>query len=149
MSYDDAVVILADGKTRQLTGVSRKISLMQWVDTDGNTHLRGDNDFVRVLAKHKGRTAGLADPETTKLLRADPLAFKVDAHNIVYSWCTQIPKGEATSGTILASRLITYGTKGAKAGVMNPVLTSKEEHGAKGNAVRLHRWLLVIEYVTP
>ena len=45
----------------------------------------------------------------------------------------------------MASRLSTCGTKGARAGVMNPVLqkfsTSKEEHGAKGNAVRVHRWL--------
>ena len=44
-----------------------------------------------------------------------------------------------------ASGLSTYGTKGARAGVMNPVLqkfsTSKEEHGAKGNAMRVHRWL--------
>ena len=35
--------------------------------------------------------------------------------------------------------------KGARAGVVNPVLqkisTGKEEHGAKGNAVRMHRWL--------
>ena len=60
MSYD-AVVILTDRKSRQLTGVSRKISPVQRVDTDGNSHLRGDNDYVRVLAKHKGRTTAHAD----------------------------------------------------------------------------------------
>ena len=36
-----AVVILTDGKTRQLTGASREISSMQRVDTDETTHLRG------------------------------------------------------------------------------------------------------------
>ena len=35
MSYD-AVVILTDGKTRQLKGASREISPMQRVDTDEN-----------------------------------------------------------------------------------------------------------------
>ena len=44
---------------------------MQRVDTDGNTHLRGDNDEVRVPAKNKGRTTGHAGPETTEGLRAD------------------------------------------------------------------------------
>ena len=56
---------------RQLTGVSRKIPPMQRVDTDGNSHLRGDNVHVRVPAKHKGRTIGHAVPETTDGLRAD------------------------------------------------------------------------------
>ena len=51
---------------RQLTGVSRKISSTQRVDTDGNRHLRGNNDYVRVPAKHKSRTTGHADPETTE-----------------------------------------------------------------------------------
>ena len=128
MSHD-AVVIVTERKSRQLTGVSR--SPMQRVGTEGNSHLRGDNDYVRVPAKHKGRTTRRADPETTEGLRADPPAGNVDFYNIVYSWCFQIPTGEATSGAILASRLFSYGTKGAKAGVMNPVLqkfsTSKEE----------------------
>ena len=53
MSYD-AVVILTERKTRQLTDVRRKISPMQRVDTYGNSHLRGDDDYVRVPAKHKG-----------------------------------------------------------------------------------------------
>ena len=52
-----------------------------------------------------------------------------------------IPKREASSGVILVSRLSIYGRKGARAGVMNLVLqkfsTSKEEHGAKGNFVRV------------
>ena len=39
---------------------------MQRVDTDGYTHLRGDNDHVRVLAEQKGRTTGHADRETTE-----------------------------------------------------------------------------------
>ena len=52
MSYD-AVVILTDRKTRQFTGVSRKISPMQRIDTDVNSNVRGDNDHVRVPAKHK------------------------------------------------------------------------------------------------
>ena len=47
-----AVVILTDGKTRQPTGASRENSLMQWIDTDEKTHLRGGNDYVHVLAKH-------------------------------------------------------------------------------------------------
>ena len=121
MSYD-AVVILTDRKTRQLTGVSRKISPMQRVDTDGNSHLRGDNEYVRVPAKHKCRTTGHADSETTEGLRADLPAGNVDSHKIVCRWCAQIPKGEATSGAILASRLSIYGSQGARAGVMNPVL---------------------------
>ena len=52
-----------------------------------------------------------------------------------------IPKGEATSGAMLASRLSIYGTLGARAEVMNPVSqkfsTSKEEHEAKGNTERV------------
>ena len=46
----------------------------------------------------------------------------------------------------LALRLFIYGTKGARAGITNLVLqkfsTCKEEHGAKGNAVRVHRWFI-------
>ena len=82
MSYD-TVVILADGTTRQLTGASREISPMQWVHTDEKTHLRGDNDYVRVLAKHKGRTTGHADPETTERLGVDRPADNADFHNII------------------------------------------------------------------
>ena len=77
------------------------------------------------LAKHKGRTTGHADHETTEGFSADPPAGKVDSYNIVYSWRFQIPKGEATSEAIWASRLLTYDTKGARAGVMNPVLQKK------------------------
>ena len=110
MSYD-AIVLLTYRKTRQLTGVSRKISPMQRVDTEGNTHLRRENDYVRVPAKHKGRTTRHALSETTEGLRADLLISNVDSYNIVYSWCIQIPKGEAMSGAILASRLFIYGTK--------------------------------------
>ena len=83
---------------------------MQRVDTDGNTHPRGFNDHVRVPAKHKGRTIGHADHETTEGCSADPPAGNVDSHIIVCSWCAQIPKGEATSGAILASRLSIHGT---------------------------------------
>ena len=138
---------LTDRKTRHLTGASREISPMQRVDIDGNSHLQGDDVHVRVPTKHKGRTTRHADHETTEGFRADPPPGNVDSYNIVYSWCIQIPKAEATSGAaILASRLFIYGTKVAKAGVMKPVLqifsTGKEEHGAKGNAVRAHRWLL-------
>ena len=43
MSFD-AAVLLTDGKTRQLTGASREMSLKQRVDTDENAHLRGDSD---------------------------------------------------------------------------------------------------------
>ena len=78
MSYD-AVVILTDRQMRQLTGVSRKISPMQRVDTDGNTHLRGDSDYVCVPANHKGRTTRHANSETPEGLRADPLTGKVDS----------------------------------------------------------------------
>ena len=112
--------------------------------------MRGDKDYVRVTGKHKGRTTGHTDPETTEGFRADPPAGNVDLHNIVYSWCAQahvsiqacdftdeyfqgqgigrisayhVPKGEATTGTILASLLSIYGTRGAKAGVMNPCVT--------------------------
>ena len=141
---------------------------MQRVDTDENAHLRGDSDYVHVFAKHKGRTTGHADSETTEGLCSDPFTGKVDFHNTVCAWCAQahvhlhscdstngysqgqeidrillyrIPKGQAANGAILASRLSTYGTKGARAGVMNPALqmfsTSKEEHGAMGNTVRV------------
>ena len=52
-----------------------------------------------------------------------------------------IPKGEATSEAILASRLSIYGAMGARADVMNPVSqqfsTGKEEHGAKDNSERV------------
>ena len=41
MSYD-AVAFLTGRKTRQPTAVSRKISPMQQVDRDGNSHLRGE-----------------------------------------------------------------------------------------------------------
>ena len=167
MSYD-TVVILTDGKTRQLSGASREISLTQWIDTAENTHLRGGNDYVHVFAKHKGRTTSHADLETTEGLCADPPAGNEDSHNVVHSWCAQvhvsihscdftngyfqgreigqislyhIPKGEATCGAILASRLSIHGTKGARAGVMNTVLqkfsTCKEQHGGKGNTVRV------------
>ena len=93
--------VLTDRKTRQLTGVSRKISPVRRVDTGGNSHLRGDHDHVRVHAKHKGRTTGCADHETTEGFSAEfpQLAFL---------------KGEGTSGSILASRLVTYGTNVAK-----------------------------------
>ena len=63
------VQLLTGRKMRQLTGVSRKISPMQRVDA--NTHLRGENDFVRVPAKHKGRTTRHAVPETTEGFRAE------------------------------------------------------------------------------
>ena len=78
---------------------------MQRFDTDGNTHLRGDNDLVRVLAKHKGRTTRHADPETTEGLRADFTTGTVDFHKIVCSWCAQIPQADVASEAILASRL--------------------------------------------
>ena len=81
----------------------------------------------------------------TLRLRADPPAGNVDSHNIVCSWCAQSPKGEATSGAILASGLYVCGTKGAKAGAMNPVLqkisTDNEKHEANCSSVRVHRWL--------
>ena len=52
-----------------------------------------------------------------------------------------IPKGEATGGAMLASRLSVCGTKGTRAGVTNPVLQKfsacTEEHGAKGNSARV------------
>ena len=51
------------------------------VDTEENAHLRGDNDYVHVLAKHKGRTTGHADTETTEGLCADPFSGRVDSHN--------------------------------------------------------------------
>ena len=122
---------------------------MQRVDKDENIHLRGDDDYVRVPAKHKGRTTGHADLETTEGLCADPPAGNVDSHKIVCSWCAQahvsihscdftngyfqgqeidvislyhITKGEATSGVILLSLLSIYGTKSVRAGVMNLVL---------------------------
>ena len=87
MSYD-AVVILTDRKSRQLTGVSRKISPVQRVDTDGNSHLRGDNDYVRVLAKHKGRTTAHADLRQLKdfaqilplVMWIPTISFTVGAH---------------------------------------------------------------------
>ena len=81
-SYD-AVVILTGGKTRPLTGASREISPMQWVDTDGNSHLRGDHDHVRVPAKHKCRTTGHADHETSEGFSADPPAGIVDSYNTI------------------------------------------------------------------
>ena len=106
--------------------------------------------------------------ETTEGLCADPFTGKVDFHINVCGWCAQahvpihsrdfangyfqgqeivqillyhIPKGEATSGAMLASRLSIYGTMGARAEVTNPVSqkfsTSKEEHEAKGNTERV------------
>ena len=97
----DAVVNLTDGKTRQLTGARREISPMQWVDTDENTHLRGESDYVRVLAKHKGRTTGHADLETTEgLLRRSSCwkcglsttSFAVGVHKLMYTSIHAIPR---------------------------------------------------------
>ena len=53
MSFN-AVVILTDEETRQLTDASRETYPMQRVDTDQNAHLRGGNDYFCVAAKHKG-----------------------------------------------------------------------------------------------
>ena len=88
MSFN-AVDILIDEETRQPTDASREIYPMRRVDTDKNAHLRGDNDFACVPAKHKGRLAGYGDVETTEGLRADPLAGSMDSNNIVCSWCAQ------------------------------------------------------------
>ena len=132
---DHAVVILTARKTRQLTSVSRKISPTQRVDTDGNTQLRGDTNFVRVPAKHKSRTTRHADPETTEGLRADPPTNNVDSHTVVCSWCTQIPRVDATSGSILPSRLSICGAKAQELESRSPcykkIPKNKEEHGAK------------------
>ena len=134
----NAVDILTDEETRQLTDASREAYPMQRVDTDKNAHLRRDNDYDCVLAKHKGRLVGYGDIETTEGLRTDPLAGDVDSPNIFCSWCAQahvsihscdftngysqgqeidrillylIPKEGVTSGAILLSRLPIYGTK--------------------------------------
>ena len=88
MSFN-AVDILTDEETRQPTDASREIYPMRRVDTDKSAHLRGDNDFACVPAKHKGRLAGYGDVETTEGLRADPLAGNVDSNNIICSWCAQ------------------------------------------------------------
>ena len=88
MSFN-AVVILTDEETRQLTDASRETYTMQWVDTDKNALLRGENDCVCVPAEHKGRFIGCGDFETTEGLRADPLAGNVDSHNIFCSWYAQ------------------------------------------------------------
>ena len=57
MSFN-AVDILTDEETRQLTDAGRGTYPMQRVDTSKNTHLRGDNVYVCVLARHKGRLVG-------------------------------------------------------------------------------------------
>ena len=43
----------------------------QRTDSDENANLRGNTDYLRVLVKHKGRTARHADFETTEGLCAD------------------------------------------------------------------------------
>ena len=88
MSFN-AVEILTDEKTGELTDASREIYPMQRVDTDKNAHLRGDNDYVCAPAEHKGRLIGCGDFETTEGLRADPPAGNVDSHNIFCSWYPQ------------------------------------------------------------
>ena len=98
---------------------------MQRVDTDENAHLRGDNDHVRVPAKHNCRTTRHADHEMRQRKDLAQILTQIMWIPTILStvgFFFQIPKGEATSGAILASRLFTYGTKVAKAGVMNPVL---------------------------
>ena len=42
---------------------------MQWVDTDENTHLRGDNVYVHGLAKHKAQF--LKSPVAHTISRTD------------------------------------------------------------------------------
>ena len=64
MSFN-AADIRTDEETRQLTGVSRQIFPMQRVDTDKNAHLRGDDDYVRVAARHECRSVGYGNFETT------------------------------------------------------------------------------------
>ena len=89
MSFNAVDIILTDEETRQLTDASRETYPMQQVDTDKNSHLRGDKDYVWVRAEHKGRLIGYGDFETTEGLPADPLAGNVASQNIFCSWYAQ------------------------------------------------------------
>ena len=84
MSFN-AVVILTDEETRELTDASRDTYPTQRVERDKNAHLRGDNAYVCVPAEHKGRLVGYGDFETTEGLRADLLAGSVDSHVSIHS----------------------------------------------------------------
>ena len=85
----DAVIILTDEEVRLLTEAGCEIYPMNWVDTDKNTYLRRDDDYVSVLAKYRSRLVGCGNIETTEGLRTDSRAGDADSHNIVCSWCAQ------------------------------------------------------------
>ena len=141
---------------------------VQWGQISGKAVGGPNHSSAQQYSAETLQTTGHADSETTEGLRADPFTGEVDFHNTVCGWCAQahvpihscdltngcfqgqeigqillchIPKGVATSGAILGSRLSIYGTMGARADVTNFVLqkfsTSKEAHEAKGNSERV------------
>ena len=63
---------------------------MQRADTDKNAHLRGDDDYVCVLARHESRLVGYGNSEITEGLHADPplvmwtptISFAVGIHKL-------------------------------------------------------------------
>ena len=132
MSHD-AVAILTGGKVRELTGASREISPMQWVDADENTSARRER-FCTRTRQAQGSKEQTCRPQTTEGLRTDLPTGNVESHNFVCNWCAQIPKREATSGANLASRLFIYGTEGQE--LESRTLCCKNSRIAKKNTER-------------
>ena len=59
---------------------------MQWVEVDKNAHKRRDGKPVEPLLK--SRLVGCGNFEDTEGLRTDSPAGDVEAHNLVFSWCS-------------------------------------------------------------
>ena len=82
----NAGVLLSKAEVQELVNEGVKVYPMQWIETDKNAHKRRDDAHIR--PELKSRLVGCGNFEDTEGLRTDSPTGDVDAHNLVFSWCS-------------------------------------------------------------